>query len=104
MEVSSVVDAWIQPGVDEIDDQVDQDHHCSDNQNVALELGVIALKDRIERQAPKAGHREDRLDDDRAAQEIAELDAQDGYYRDQGVLERVMGNGGSFAEAFGGCG
>src|SRR2546430_9731605 len=49
-----------------------------EQQNHPLDHGVVTLEDRVEQEPPDAGQREDVLDDDDAAHDVAELGAEIG--------------------------
>src|SRR5690606_30185174 len=65
---SRVPNTWINPPVDEVDQQVHAEVGERDNQNAALNDGIIATLDRIDDQTSDAGQVEDRLSDDAPSQ------------------------------------
>ena len=65
--------------------QVDEDEDHDQQQQAGLDDGVVAVADGGEHQRAEAGPGEDRLDDDGAAEQSAELEADRGHHRDQGV-------------------
>src|SRR2546428_256025 len=98
---SGVPDPWIQEGVREIDDQIDDDERERRYQGEALDLLVVARDDGVDAEGAEARHREERLHHDRASDEEADLEAHDGHGRDQRVLQRVLQHDRSLAQALG---
>src|SRR2546430_2657088 len=87
---SAASEAGIENRIEEIHDEV-QDHEGGrEQQNHPLDHGVVTLEDRVEQEPPDAGQREDVLDDDDAAHDVAELGAGDRDDGDQRVAERVV--------------
>src|SRR2546428_788879 len=82
-------DSGIQVAVQEVHHDVEHDEEDPDHQDRALHEGVIALNDRVQQKPPDAGNREDLFDDDRAAQELTDLDAEQRDHDDEPVLEDV---------------
>src|SRR5262245_17479006 len=87
---SAIPDARIEPGVHEVDREVEAHQRCRYQHDVRLHHGVVAEEDRLHRQASHSGQSEDRLDDHGAGQQRSELAAHDGDDGDQRVLERVL--------------
>ena len=58
--------------VQQIGDQVDEDERDADDEREALHHGVVAGRDRVGQRLADAGEREDRLGEDRAAEQRAE--------------------------------
>ena len=79
----------VEVGVQHVDDQVHQHEARRDEQHAGLDDRVVALHDPVQDQRPDARQREDLLDDDRAAEQVADLDAGDRDDGDQGVAQRV---------------
>src|SRR5947208_16525379 len=87
---SAAPETGIENRIEEIHDEV-QDHEGGrEQQNHALDHGVVTLEDRVEEKPPDAGQRKDVLDDDDAAHDVAELGAGDRDDGDQRVAERVV--------------
>ena len=61
-----------------------------DHQHDALDHGQVLVADGLDDVRAHARQREDLLDDEGAAQQVAELDADDGDGRAEGVLEGVL--------------
>src|SRR5262249_50532416 len=80
------------PRIDKADDQVDEQVHPDDEQRQehhgALDHREVLVTDRLDRERGHARPREDRLGDDGAAQELAELQAQHGDHGNARVAER----------------
>src|SRR5262249_3521197 len=70
---SGVPDPRIQERVSEIDDQVDDDESERRHQGEALHLLVVARDDGVDAKGTEAGHREEGLHHDGAADEEADL-------------------------------
>src|SRR5215216_5464309 len=81
------------PRVEEAIDQVDSktgEHDCkADQEHDRLDDGVVTTEDRFDEEPSGAWNGKDRLGDDRPAEEVAQLNAQDGDDRQHPVLERV---------------
>src|SRR3989441_2702508 len=99
--VSSQSDPRVEVGVEQVHDQVDEHERGREEKDRRLHHRVVAVVDRLNRQAADARPGEDRLGDDRAAEQRAKLDPDDGHDRDRGVLERVLPNDRRTAHAFG---
>src|SRR5881397_1237612 len=82
-------DSGIQVAIQQVHHDVEHDEEDRDHQDRPLHQGVIALHDRVQQKAADAGHREDLLDDDGAAQELADLDAEESDHDDEPVLQNV---------------
>ena len=84
--------AGVDHGVDEIGEEVDQHERGGDEQHDALGHEVLAARDRLGGELPETRDAEEVLDDDRSADEGAEVQAEDGDQRErrraQGVSQR----------------
>src|SRR5215218_210937 len=76
--------ARVEERVDDVDDQVQEDDEEGAHEHGALHRGQVALLDGVEGQSPDAGDVEDGLGEDRAAQQDAEVEAEDGDDRRDG--------------------
>src|SRR5258708_35610184 len=72
---SGALDARVDGRLQQIDDQVGGDETQSQNEDRALQHRNVAGQDRLAEQETGAGPGEDRLDQDRAADQIAELES-----------------------------
>ena len=70
--------------------QVDEDEERREHRHDGLHERVVAAEDRVHRQPADPGPGEDRLGDDRAPEQDAELEADDGDERNGRVLQRVL--------------
>src|SRR5579862_6952564 len=70
---AGMADPGVEEGVDEVDDEVDDDVAGSDDEHRALHDEVVAGEDRLHGEAAHTPEPEDHLDDERAADEAAEL-------------------------------
>src|SRR5262249_7011899 len=77
----SIAYPWIEPGIEEIDHEVDGEHHCDIDQDDGLNQRIIPGHDGIEQQGPHTGDQENLLDDDRPPQEARQ---RPGRHRDNG--------------------
>src|SRR6266480_2254958 len=98
---SSQADPRVEVRVEHVHDEVDEDERGGEQEDRRLHHGIVAVVDRLHRQAPDPRPREDRLGDHRAAEERAELDPDDRDDRDRGVLERVLPDDRGVAHALG---
>src|SRR5690349_11062582 len=77
--VASVIDAmthpWVEQGIGHVDGEVDQHEAGGDHQHHALDGEVVVLVNGVDQHLANARDREQRLDDHRAADETAEVDA-----------------------------
>src|SRR5690348_8025316 len=69
--------AWVEEGVDDVHDQAEQDDEEGAHEDRALHGRQVALLDGVVGEAPDAGDVEDGLGEDRAAQQDAEVEAED---------------------------
>src|SRR5206468_3987153 len=65
---------WVESGVEQIDEEVDQHEADGDDDHHALDDEEVLLEDRRPEQGPQPGQREDRLDDEGAADERRRLE------------------------------
>src|SRR5215510_2835175 len=72
-------DSGIDPAIEHVDHEIADDEAHRDQQHDALHQGVVARKDRVDHEATDARQREDVFGDDRAADQRAELQAEDGH-------------------------
>src|SRR5438445_1694616 len=86
---SAVPDARIEHRVHEVDDEADHRHEERDDDDRPLHDRVIARGDRVQHVPSDADATEDRLGEDGAAEQRAELKANDRHDRDERVLQRV---------------
>ena len=82
---------WVESGVEQIDEEVDQHEADGDDDHDALDDEEVLLEDGGPDLRAEARQREDRLDDEGAADERRRLQAEDGQQRErrraQGVGE-----------------
>src|SRR5207248_3062607 len=87
--LSLIRDPRVEDRVGKVDDEVDQDHEeCADHRD-GLHDGVVPPADGRDQELSRARDREHCLDDDRAADEEAELQTEDRDGREQGVPQHV---------------
>ena len=91
----------IERGVGEVDQQVHGHEDQRDHQHHALHHREVPVEDRLDHEPPDARPREDGLRHHRAAQELGELQAEQGHDRDRGVLERVGASTRGLGQALG---
>ena len=96
--------AWIHHAVGHVHQQVDYDDGGGEDEDRALHGRIVALGDRVDQVAAHPGPREDRLREDRAAQQPAELIAEHGHHRDERVLQRVLDDHQPLGQPLGACG
>src|SRR5262245_58862028 len=82
-----VADPRIQEHVQNIGEEVGQQHGQGQDEYHALQHGEIPEEDRVSGQAAEAGEREDGFHDDRAAEQPPRLQADDGDDGNQRVLQ-----------------
>src|ERR671936_2159825 len=82
-------DSGIQVAIQKIHEDVDRHEEERDHEHGALHQRVVALQDRGEEHATDTRHGEDLLDHDRAAQQLADLYAQERDDDDEPVPEDV---------------
>ena len=81
--------ARVEGRVQDVDDERRQDERRADEDDDALEDVVVALQDRLDREAPEPGNAEDVLDDHGAAERVADDQAEHRQERPEGVPKRV---------------
>src|SRR5215212_5286159 len=87
--ISASLDARVERGLDHVDGEVEEHEEQRQHQDRALQQRQVALEDRGIEEEAGTGPGEHRLDQDRAAEEIAELQAHDGKRGRGGVLDDV---------------
>src|SRR5262249_4660618 len=97
----SVANPRVENRVERVDSEVDQHDDRDDHQVDALDDWIVTLVDRIEQEAAHARQAEDGLDDDRAADDLRELGAQQCHDRDDRVAQRVFHEDHALAEPLG---
>src|SRR2546422_3487110 len=89
-ERRSFVDPRVEPDVEEIRDQVEEDDRNRQQQEGALQHRIVALKDGVVDGAPDARPRKDGLDQDRAGDDVAEGKGNEGRDRQHRVSQSVL--------------
>src|SRR5262249_47696411 len=74
---------WVESGVEQIDEEVDQHEADGDDDHHALDDEEVLLEDGRAEERPQPGQREDRLDDEGAADERRRVDADDRQQRER---------------------
>src|ERR1035441_6069077 len=97
----SDADAGVGQGIGDVGQQVDGDVGEADGKDASLDQGIIAVGDGGKGEAADAGPGEDRLGDDGAGEQAAELQAKDGEHGNEGVGKRVAENDGMLGQALG---
>src|SRR5205807_8306634 len=92
---SLVADSRIEPRVEEVHDQVDEDETQCDDQHAALHQWKVTREDALHHQRADTRPGEDRLGEHRADQEVAGLHADDGDDRDERILQPVAQHDGA---------
>src|SRR5687768_8524703 len=88
--IASVANPRVERRVCEVDGQVGRDDHDDDDEVDTLDHGVVALDDRLHEELPHAREPEHRLDDDRPAGDLRDLEAEHRDDGDERVLEAVL--------------
>src|SRR6185312_3197216 len=70
---SAMADPRIDDAIEEVDDEVDADHQCGDEQDAALHYRVVARLHAVYQPVADARPRENRLGEDRARQQQPDL-------------------------------
>src|SRR6266536_5549048 len=86
---SAISDPGIDPAIEQVHGQVAQDEAHRDAQDHALHQWIVAREYRVHHEAPHPGQGEHVLGDHCSADQRAELEAEHGDDRDEGVLEHV---------------
>ena len=79
-------------GLQQIDDQIYRDEDQRQAQDGSLQHRDVAVDDRLAQQKSAAGPGEHRLDQDRAAEQIAELQPHDRHHLRQRVFQHMPGH------------
>src|SRR6185503_6584008 len=85
-------DSGIQVAIEQVHKDVHEHEKDRDHEHASLNERVIALDDRGKQHPADTGDRVDLLDDDRAAEQLADLDAEQRHDDDQPVLQDVPPN------------
>src|SRR5262249_20981851 len=86
---TAMADPRVEHGVEHVDREIEQHEADRDEQHDALQDDEIPRVDGADQQATDARQREDRLHDDRAADQPPDVDAAHGHERERGGLERM---------------
>src|SRR3954453_20472470 len=95
----SVPDPWIEEGIHDVHEQVHHDDGKRADQHRSLHDRQVALLDRIKGQTADTGDVEDGLGEDRAAEEDAEIEAEDGHDRRDRGAQAVLEDDAPLAQA-----
>src|SRR5215208_6941087 len=88
--MSASLDARVERGLDHVDGEVEEHEEQRQHQDRALQQRQVALEDRGVEEEAGTGPGKHRFDQDRAAEEIAELQAHDGERGRGRVLDHVQ--------------
>src|SRR5208337_564505 len=102
--VSSLADARVEGGVDEVGEEVDGDIGEADGEQASLDEGVVAVADGADGEASDAGPGEDGFGDDGTGEEGSELESEDGDDRDEGVAQSMAIDYAALGESLGASG
>src|SRR5687768_16892656 len=80
----ATADPGVEDGVEQVDGEVREHRSEGEEQHDALHHHEVALGDRLEEEAAHAGKSEELLDDDGAADQRADLEADDRQQRERG--------------------
>src|SRR5262245_1608105 len=86
---SAVADAGVEPGIGDVDEEVDEQEDGGDQHDERLGERVVAARDRLDEQHAQAVQVEHLLGDYQPAEQEGEFQADHGEHRKNGVLERV---------------
>src|SRR5947209_1668052 len=93
-------DPGIQVAIEQVDGDVEDDEEDRDREYGALHERVVALDDRAQQHAADARDRKDLLDHDGAAEQLADLDAEERDHDDEPVLQDVTAHDDPRRQAF----
>src|SRR5207244_275451 len=96
--------AGVEIRVQDVHDEIDEDERRGQKEDRRLHDRIVAVVDGLHAEASHPRPRKDRLRDDRAAQQRAQLDSDDGHDGNRGVLEGVLPHDGRIAHALGASG
>src|SRR5947207_948127 len=98
---SVIADPRIEDAVEDVCDQVEEDHHRRDDHQPRHHRIRVARRERVDEVEAHAVEREDRLRDDRPGEESAEIDRHHRQERDQRVAKRVLHDDAALEQALG---
>ncbi len=93
-------DPRIDQSVGQVDSEVDQHVEAGENQDHALDDGIVALGNGVHHEPAHAGDVEHRLGDDDATDQQCDADADDGQDRHASIPERVLQMQRQISDAF----
>src|SRR5690606_13617901 len=99
MAISSKPNAWVEPRICNVRQQVDPYEPCRREHQDNLDDRIIAELHCLEDQAADARPTEDRLDNDGTAEQRSELQAQHRHNRECRIAERMPNENGQLADA-----
>src|SRR5215213_6785977 len=85
----SQTDPRIEEGVDDVGEQIDEDHQDGEDERCRLHKWVVASGDGVDQKLAGPWQTEDVLDDDCAAQEIADREPEQCQRRNQRIAQNV---------------
>src|SRR6266702_4656965 len=100
----SLLNSWIDEAIAEVGDQVYDDDQEAIDHHHALQHGVVALGQGADDHLAEAWPVENDFGEHRIADEDADIEADHGYRRNQGIGETVAPDDGAPRHAFGACG
>src|SRR6188508_350708 len=98
--IRSLLHPRVEPEVEEVGEEVENDHRQGEQEERRLQHRIVALVDRLDDQEPDARVREDVLNGDRAADDEPERQRNEGDYREHRVAEPVLPDRRPVREAF----
>src|SRR5581483_5481482 len=84
---SVIADPRVDPGVEHVDEQVDDDEREREEHHGRLDHRIVALVDAVEERPAEPGQAVDLLGDDDPPEQVPGLEPQDRHDRDEGVAE-----------------
>src|SRR5467141_3550518 len=99
-----IPDPGVKPRIRNVHQQIDDDEDRREEQHVGLYLRIVPKPDRGEHQKANAWQGKEGLQNDRSAQEHAQLGAENGDHGDHRILQRMLIHHQSFPQALGACG
>ena len=99
--ISLEADSWVDDGIEDIHQQVDQDEFERKQEHFGLKNRIVPHFHGIHEQTAKAGPIEYLLNHDGTAEQKTELEAHHGHDRDERIAQAVLDDDRPLAQAFG---
>src|SRR5436190_9169393 len=89
ISASAVADAGIEPAIEDVGEEVEEDHEAGEHERHRHDDRRVVREDRADQERADPGHAENLFGDDRAAEDRRHLERDECHHGDERVPERV---------------